>query len=276
MPELPEVETVARQLAPLIVGRTIKAAHVFDPLLLRQPLPPLLERRIVAVARRGKQVVIEFDGAPLALAVHLRMTGRLVYSEQDDGAEGPPLRARFGLDRGELRFLDTRRFGTFTWVDDLRLVEPAGVEPLGPQFTTARLQELLAGSTTPLKVWLLRQEKIVGIGNIYASEILYKAKLDPFRPAGTLLPREIGALRRATIAVLERAIGHSGTTFSDFQDAHGLTGSYQRYLAVYDREGKPCRRCARPIERVVQAQRSTYFCRNCVKRSRPIQRRAPR
>jgi formamidopyrimidine-DNA glycosylase len=263
MPELPEVETVARQLAPLVTGRTVRRLEVLDPLLKPRRLPAVRGRAITAVTRSGKQVVFAFSGAPLFLAVHLRMTGRLIFRESD--AEVAALRARFVLDRGELQFVDTRRFGTFTWSARQETFEPVGVDPLTSRFDVNVLSRLLAHSPTPLKVWLLRQDKLVGIGNIYASEICWEAKLSPFRAAGRLRVAERERLCVAIRLVLERAIANSGTTFSDFQDAHGLTGSYQRLLGVYEREGEPCARCGTAIQRVTQAQRSTYWCSGCLK-----------
>lgn len=263
MPELPEVETVARQLAPLIVGRTVRALELLDPLLGNAPRPSPTGRRIEAVERIGKQVVIRLDGAPHHLAVHLRMTGRLLYSAEPTTGRLPHLRARLRFDRGELQFVDTRRFGTFTWVAERSRLAPAGIDPTGEGFSEVALRALLHRSPTALKVWLLRQDRLVGVGNIYASEICFEAGLSPFRAAGRLSRAESSRLHHAVRQVLTRAIEHSGTTFSDFQDAHGLTGSYQRYLKVYEREGQPCRRCGTTIRRRQQAQRSTYWCPRC-------------
>lgn len=268
VPELPEVETVARQLAPLLTGRIISRVEVLDPLLKKQPVPRLTGRCIEEVRRLGKQVLFSFSGSPLHLAVHLRMTGRLIYEPDPPPAAPSHLRARFSLDQGQLHFIDTRRFGTFTWAADLDRLSPKGLDPFSRQFTPAVLATLAAKSPTALKVWLLRQDKLVGVGNIYASEICYESKLSPFRAAGSLNRHELEALYDATLAVLSRAIDNSGTTFSDFQDAYGLTGSYQRFLGVYEREGEPCHRCGTAIKRRTQAQRSTYWCPACINRSR--------
>ncbi|NJN63501.1 MAG: hypothetical protein HC882_00595 [Acidobacteria bacterium] len=129
-----------------------------------------------------------------------------------------------------------------------------------PDWACRSFNRLLRNARQPLKTWLLRQDRLVGIGNIYASEILHEAGLDPFRAGGELEPVETRRLHRALKAVLRRAIRYCGTTFSDFQDAHGVTGSYQTRLRVYGREGEPCKRCGAPIVRVSQAQRSTYYC----------------
>jgi formamidopyrimidine-DNA glycosylase len=267
MPELPEVETVARQLAPHLVGRRVRALRILDPLLRRGRTPGLRGRRIAEVGRAGKQVRIGFEAADgdgeLWLAVHLRMTGRLQWAEEGTRATSRYLRARFRLDRGHLLFYDTRRFGTFSWSVDRDGAWTGGVDPLDPSLDDRRFGELLAGSSQALKVWLLRQDRLVGLGNIYASEICHVARLSPMRAVNTLDPRERRRLLRATRSVLDRAIRNCGTTFSDFQDAYGVTGSYQQFLRVYGREGLRCRRCGGTIARFVQQQRSTFFCPVC-------------
>ena len=173
------------------------------------------------------------------------------------------LRARFDLDRGALLFVDTRRFGTFDWYRARGDSAPAGIDPLSPELTPPRLEGLLRGSTQNLKAWLLRQDRLVGLGNIYASEILHDARVSPLRDTRSLIDDEIGRLYRSTRKILRRAIRNCGTTFSDFQDARGVEGSYQQYLAVYDRAGLGCPRCRTPIDRVVQQQRSTFHCPGC-------------
>lgn len=265
MPELPEVETVARQLAPCLAGRVVRSLRIFDPLLRRGPQPRPHGRRVAGVRRVGKQVLIEFDNG-LCLAVHLRMTGRLIWAPNKRAeAREDRLRARIGFDRGALLFADTRRFGTFRWFRDAREAEPAGIDPVSAEMTIEALREMTGRARQSLKAFLLRQDRIVGIGNIYASEILWDARLSPRRLASGLRRAEVVRLHDSTRKILIRAIEHCGTTFSDFQDAHGLTGSYQQYLAVYDCEDELCRRCGATVKRIVQQQRSTYFCRGCQK-----------
>jgi len=268
MPELPEVETVARQLAPKLTGRVVHRLTLRDPLLRAGRRPRLRGRVITEVSRSGKQVLIVFSpgpGAPgpLWLAVHLRMTGRLSWSAEPARAERAHLRARLDLDRGALLFHDTRRFGTFSWYRSAEESRPAGVDPLSPGLNPAGMRELLRGSRQNLKAWLLRQDRLVGLGNIYASEILHAARVSPLRAADSLTDDEIRALLRSTRRILRRAIENCGTTFSDFQDARGLTGSYQRYLAVYGRAGERCARCGSVVRRELQQQRSTFFCPGC-------------
>ena len=267
MPELPEVETVARQLAPQIVGRTIRGLEILDPRLRDGPTPRVARRRIVDVTRSGKRVLIGLApgpySTPLWLAVHLRMTGRLLWRARRAGPSPDHLRARLTLDRGMLLFADTRRFGTWSWYRRLEDTAPAGIDPLSAELTLEKLEEMTRDSTQNLKAWLLRQDRLVGLGNIYASEILHSARLSPLRPAGSLERKELRRLRSSTRRILERAIRNCGTTFSDFQDTRGLEGSYQQYLAVYDRTGEGCTRCREPIERIVQQQRSTFYCPAC-------------
>ena len=268
MPELPEVETVARQLASRITGRRVRSFRILDPLLRNGRTPPLRERTVEDVGRLGKQVLLQLSPRPgrhdpLWALIHLRMTGRLIYTDGVDGSARRHLRARMTFDRGALLFVDTRRFGTLHWLRSREEGEPEGLDPLSPAFTPRALAELLDGSGQELKPWLLRQDRLVGLGNIYASEILYAARLSPFRPAGSLTPAEVRRLHSATRRVLRRAIESCGTTFSDFQDARGIEGSYQRLLAVYDRSSRRCRRCRTPIERSVQQQRSTFYCPGC-------------
>ncbi len=264
MPELPEVQTIVNQLERRITGRTIKLVQVLD----KKRLPPrinLRDRRIKRVYRLGKRIVFELSGAKqLFLGIHLRMTGRLVWQEQQSG--GPldkALRARFICDRGELQFLDTRRFGTIDLSSSEKPLLGAGLDPFDKDFSVERLAEMTAGARGNIKSWLLRQDRISGIGNIYASEILFDAGIDPRRVPGSLAVSEIRRIHKSTGKILRRAIENCGTTFSDFQDSHGVSGSYQRFLKVYEREGLRCRRCCGTIERIVQQQRSTYFCPGC-------------
>jgi formamidopyrimidine-DNA glycosylase len=266
MPELPEVETVARQLAPDVEGRRLERVRFIDPLLKaagawRAPRP-YRGRLIERVVRYGKQVVFTLAPGDLHLAIHLRMTGRLRYSE-GGWRDRQHLRAVLQLGRGVVLFHDVRRFGTISWLTDIEQAAPGAVDPLSGAFTVSKLACLLEGCRQELKPWLLRQDRLVGLGNIYASEILHAARLSPLRPAGSLSPSEIRRLHSATRRVLAGAIESCGTTFSDFQDAHGLTGSYQQYLAVYGREGEPCSRCREPVIRIVQQQRSTFLCPSC-------------
>lgn len=268
MPELPEVETIARQLAPLLAGRRITRVNIVDAKLDDAQLIASAGYSIADVRREGKQIALRLTkprGKPREqyLLVHLRMTGRLIYDATQLAPEQKYLRAWFELDCGRLAFHDQRRFGTLTIATGLDAAAGPPYDPLAPQFTKQVLAELLAGSRQPLKSWLLRQDKLAGIGNIYASEILHATGLHPLRPAGTLNPDETAALHGAVRAILRLAIKHCGTTFSDFQDAHGVSGRFQRLLKVYGREGLPCAACQTALVRLVQQQRSTFYCPQC-------------
>jgi formamidopyrimidine-DNA glycosylase len=266
MPELPEVETVARQLASLR-GRRVRRLAILDRRLsVRQPAQ-VQGLTVDDVFRLGKQVVLALRqgrrAAALWLAVHLRMTGRLVWTAAGQGSPPGLARARLLLEGGELTFVDTRRFGTLRLRRSLARLRPAGIDPFAVELSAAVLARLLAPSRQAIKVWLLRQDRLVGVGNIYASEILHVAEIDPRRPGRRLSPQQVGRLHRALRRVLSAAIRACGTTFSDFQDARGRPGTFQRRLAVYGRAGESCRRCGSAIERIVQATRSTFFCPGC-------------
>ncbi|MBT3221479.1 MAG: bifunctional DNA-formamidopyrimidine glycosylase/DNA-(apurinic or apyrimidinic site) lyase, partial [Proteobacteria bacterium] len=265
MPELPEVETVARQLAPTLKGQKLLKVDFLDTKLERTFWPPgslpaafpLAGRSIGNVQRIGKQVVLTLEEPgqkPLWLAVHLRMTGRLVFDVEPQ--EPKHLRARFKLDGGELLFFDTRRFGVIKLHQEMAELVPTGIEPLSNELTSPRLASLLKKSRQPIKTWLLRQDRLVGLGNIYASEILFACAIHPERAAGSLSECEIRRLRRATRAILRRAISHQGTTFSDYRDSRGNKGSFQNLLHVYGKGGEPCKKCETLLVRLVQSGRS--------------------
>jgi len=280
MPELPEVEIVVRGLAPLVSGRRVRKVEVFDSKLALRPDDLPQNSTICTVTRSAKETVFHLvppgkRKPSLWLCVHLRMTGRLIWSDAPAVDRHRHLRAHIILDRGSLSFFDSRRFGILRLLRDLNGAFPSGIDPLGDGFTLERLSELLDGSRQQIKPWLMRQDRLAGLGNLYASEILHAAQLSPFRMAGELDWVEVERLHRVTRRLLERAIRHCGTTFSDFQDSRGQSGRFRRYLNVYDREGKPCHRCRMLVVRVVQQGRSTYYCPKCQRVgriSRPIAR----
>lgn len=270
MPELPEVETVVRQLAPHLDGRTIRSVEVLDPRLLNPSSDGLVGRRIVSVRRLGKQVLIELSGnendrGPLWLCFHLRMSGRLIVDGSRSGQQERHLRARLQLDRGGLNFYDLRRFGLMRVLRSPAEAAPSGIDPLSDGFTPSALAAMLDKARGEIKPWLLRQDRLTGIGNIYASEILFDCRIDPRRAPCSLRKKEIERLHESTVRILNLAVEHCGTTFSDFQDSRGESGSFQNFLAVYARAGQPCRSCGRVVERFVQHQRSTFFCPACQK-----------
>jgi formamidopyrimidine-DNA glycosylase len=271
MPELPEVETVARGLRRLLLGRTITGATVHWPRTVA--CPPLDEfcaqvtgRRVVAVGRRAKYIVIGLDRG--YLLIHLKMSGRLHVVPAGQPL-GKHTRALFDLDDGsQLRFEDIRKFGRIYLVDDLEQVTAGlGPEPLTDDFSLDDLRRLLARRSGRLKALLLNQQFLAGLGNIYADESLFAARLSPLRPANSLTPDEQARLYESIRGVLSSAIASGGTTLDDqgYTDVDGLAGAYQQRIAVYGRRGQPCLICGTPIERVIVAGRSTHFCPQCQK-----------
>ncbi len=284
MPELPEVETICRQLEPEIEGRRIERLEIHDPRWCRPASPAELEkavagRMIKGLGRRGKYLLLALDGEK-TLIMHLRMTGNLILVEDED--ELGHLRARFVLDDGrQVWFTDPRRFGEALLLDDAALdahfASRLGVEPFSAAFTPAALGEIAAGRTVPLKSFLLDQKGVAGIGNIYADEALFRARLHPLSPAGSMKPEHLEALRDAVLAALEAGVDGGGASIDDYRDGRGEKGRMQDEFLVHTREGKPCPRCDGTIERIVVSGRSTYFCPACQVRlrRRPRRRRRP-
>jgi formamidopyrimidine-DNA glycosylase len=292
MPELPEVETIRRQLEPEVAGRTITEAEVLDERWTRPLLPGRVEerltgRRIEDVGRRGKYLVLTLDDGS-ALVMHLRMTGNLLIHEgdgDDDGERlGMPrlyesdtgarhLRARLLLDDGtELWFTDPRRFGhgEVLAADEIDpyFASRLGVEPLEDGLTPAHLLEVSAGRTAPLKSFLLNQAMVAGIGNIYADEALWRAHLHPLSPAGSMRLAHAEDLVEGIVGALETGLANGGSSIDDYRDARGERGSMQDEFLVHTRAGEDCLRCGETIRRIVVGGRSTYFCPNCQVRLR--------
>ena len=291
MPELPEVETVCRQLDPELKGATVEELEVLDPRWCRPMTPGELERMVreatvEGLGRRGKYLLLGLDGAR-TLVMHLRMTGNLVLVDDEsklDPSEGRRLyegersaserhlRARFRLGDGrELWFTDPRRFGEAFLIDDDRLearFAKLGVEPLSDDFTAEHLGAMAAGRTAPLKSFLLDQSRLAGVGNIYADEALFRARLHPLSPAGSMKPAHLEALREGVVAALEAGIDGGGASIDDYRDGRGEKGKMQEEFLVHTREGEPCPRCGAAIARIVVSGRSTYYCPSCQVRLR--------
>ncbi|HEX6938479.1 MAG TPA: bifunctional DNA-formamidopyrimidine glycosylase/DNA-(apurinic or apyrimidinic site) lyase [Longimicrobiales bacterium] len=275
MPELPEAETIARDLRRHVVGRTVTGvnvthADVLAPGLSSRALAAgVVGRRIRDVGRRAKNVVLRFEDGPV-LVVNLGMTGRLVVSEAPRAAELRHVAVRFQLDHGgALLYDDVRRFGRLSlftpdeW--EARQAE-FGVEPLSDAFTAQRLHEMTSRSRSPIRNWLLDQRRVAGLGNIYANEALFRARIHPARPADSLSRAEAAGLRDAIRDVLTEAIRVRGTTLRDYRDARGEAGGFEPRLRVYGREGEPCPVCGTPIERLVLGGRSAFYCPHCQKK----------
>ncbi|HEY2334070.1 MAG TPA: bifunctional DNA-formamidopyrimidine glycosylase/DNA-(apurinic or apyrimidinic site) lyase [Solirubrobacterales bacterium] len=299
MPELPEVETVCRQLDPELTGRRIADLEALDARWCRPTPPAKLEgavqgATIEGLGRRGKYLLLALDGAR-TLVMHLRMTGNLVLVEGErklDPSEGRRLyegersaserhlRARFSLDDGrELWFTDPRRFGEAFLIDDAGLDErfaKLGIEPLSDAFTPEALGEMAANRTVPLKSFLLDQSGVAGVGNIYADEALFRARLHPLSPAGSMKAEHLVALRDAVVAALEAGIDGGGASIDDYRDGRGEKGTMQNEFLVHTREGEPCPRCDGTIVRIVVSGRSTYHCSSCQVRLRRRRQRPKR
>jgi len=267
MPELPEVETIARGLHLRLPGSTITGAAVYWPRTLARPAldefrVQIVGRRVESVGRRGKYIVVELDRG--YLLVHLKMSGQLFVAPAGEALD-PHVRAVLDLDGGrQLRFRDARKFGRIYLVDELEEVTaPLGPEPLAADFTLDSFRRLLGRRSGRLKSMLLNQEFLAGVGNIYADEILFVARLNPLRRADTLTASEQARLYEAIRSVLHRAIAASGTTLPDrnYLDTEGQAGDYR--AQVYGRAGDPCLTCGAPIERLVIGGRSTHFCPKC-------------
>jgi formamidopyrimidine-DNA glycosylase len=296
VPELPEVETIRRQLEPELRGRRIEQLKVFDPRWTRPIAPQALARavegrKITTLRRRGKYLLMDLEGG-MTVVMHLRMTGNLLLVEGDELVAAvdssrflpvgdPYLRARFLLDDGrELRFSDARRFGEARLLQTEHVDEwfdgRLGVEPLSPEFTAEMVERIAAGRRAPLKSFLLDQSGIAGIGNIYADEALFRAELHPLSPAGSLKREQAEALRAGVMEALRVGIERGGASIDDYRDTRGARGSMQDEFLVHTREGQPCPRCGESIRRILVSGRSTYFCPRCQVRLRRRPRRRSR
>jgi formamidopyrimidine-DNA glycosylase len=281
VPELPEVETIRRQLAPHLEGRTIVEIEILDPRWTRPEPPELVEqalrgRRVEKVGRSGKYLIWECSG-DLYLLVHLRMTGSLLF---DPIAEPTHTRVRFELDGAHrIIYVDPRRFGTGhvllgSAARDAYLGARIGIEPMTPEFTTEHLRALARGRRAPVKSFVLDQRRIAGVGNIYADEALFRARIHPLRPAGALTRGQVAELRDAIEEALQAGIEAKGATIDDFRHVDGARGSFQDRFLVHRREGEPCPRCGTAIRKLVVGGRGTYVCERC--QPKPRRRAAAR
>jgi formamidopyrimidine-DNA glycosylase len=272
VPELPEVETIRRALVPALQGRLLEQVAILDP-RLTAPRPPdavaadLRGQRVVRVGRRGKYVVLELSSGS-HLLVHLRMTGSFRLHRNGSLEADPHRRAVVRLDDGsDVSYHDVRRFGTWTLLGPGEL-EPylgrrLGPEPLEPAFTAAELARPLRGRRAPVKSAILDQRTVAGVGNIYADEALWRARIHPKRPAGHLDTAEVRRLHRCIRDALRTGITRQGATLRDYRDPAGAQGSMQEEFKVYGRRGKPCPRCRTDIERLVVGGRSSFVCPSC-------------
>jgi formamidopyrimidine-DNA glycosylase len=298
MPELPEVEHVVRALRPVIVGRRILASEIKLPKLIAPTSPAQFNRKlkgtkISGVSRRGKYILIELDGKQalphgrasdpryqkparqqgLVLAVHLRMTGKFVSLSEDDNLP-KHAHAIFYLDNDRrLVFCDQRQFGVMKLLSRDSVSETKGIselapEPFGEEFTPAYLKDTLSRSRRTLKTLLLDQTRVLGLGNIYAAEALFRAGVNPFKTATTLSAKRVERLHQAILDVLNDAISESSTSRVNLEQSNGFSygEAFERFWQVYEREGEPCANCGTRIRRAAQGGRSTYWCPKCQRR----------
>ena len=280
MPELPEVETIRRQLAPHVEGRVVQHLEILDP-RFTLPLAPdevvdaVEGRRVERLTRRGKYFIFELQD-DVFLMVHLRMTGNLLL---DPAPDTPYQRVIFTLDDGHVvRFCDPRRFGTGELAIGADALEAffagrLGIEPLGDELTGPRLKAMARNRRAPVKAFLLDQRHIAGVGNIYADEALFRARIHPLRPAGKLTGAQCAALADAVKVVLAAGIDAGGSTIDDFRHPDGVTGAFQNDFLVHLRRGEPCPTCGTAVIKLVAAGRGTYVCESC--QPRPRLRRRP-
>jgi formamidopyrimidine-DNA glycosylase len=272
MPELPEVETVRRRLEPVLVGRTLERVDIRDGRLVaprhpREVADELEGERVKAVDRRGKYLVVRFDSGRSLLA-HLRMTGTFRFGGNGSPADDPYARAVVSLDDGsDVVYRDVRRFGTWLLVEptelDPYLGARLGTEPLGRRFTEKALAERLSRRRVPIKGALLDQRTIAGMGNIYADEALWYARVHPLTPAGSLDTADLRRLHRAVRKSLALGVARGGSSLRDYVAPDGSAGSMQQEFRVYGRAGQPCDRCGTTIEKLRVAGRGTSFCPRC-------------
>ena len=279
MPELPEVETIRRQLAPRVEGRGLARVRVQDERWCFPLRPPAMERALAgrwveALGRRGKYLVWELSGERFLLQ-HLRMTGNLLY---DPAVRPVHTRVTIDLDdHHELLYVDARRFGTGQLAEgrdglDAFLAARLGLEPFDEGFDADHLRALARGSRAPVKAFLLDQKRVAGVGNIYADEALFRARVHPLRPAGRVTRAQWEAIAPAIVETLEAGIAANGASIDDFRDLDGAYGSFQDEFLVHLHEGDPCPRCGGPVRKIVAAGRGTYVCERCQPRPRATRR----
>jgi len=270
MPELPEVEAVARSLRPLVLGRLIRSCEVVHPIAVRPATARELARRIAGarvanVVRRGKYLVLKL--APRhrgCLVIHFRLDGQLLWFDSKRVSGHVDVVLHFK--RGVLGFVDRRHFGRVLWYatrGDCAGIRTLGVDPLTARFTPSSLHPLLRASRRPLKLFLTDQTRIAGLGNIYSSESLWRAKLDTRRLTHRISKAEARRLHKGIVGVLQRALECCLDPAPDFRDPDWWFQGLERILGVYDRRGAPCRRCRKRIRRIEQGGRSTCFCLGC-------------
>jgi formamidopyrimidine-DNA glycosylase len=270
MPELPEVETIKRDLQKIVLGKKITKVCVYNPMVIREPSPAVFKKSldglvIKKILRRAKLLILELSNGS-ALTIHLKMTGQLVLRESLNNSEGSKnSRVAFHLSGGKtLNFNDQRLFGELRLIKDwkkLKFVQRLGPEPFA--LTYGDFSNMLSKKKTKIKPLLMDQSFISGIGNLYAAEILFRSKIAPWRSAQSLTGEEKEGLYKKIKEVLTNAITHGGSSVDDYVRLSGKPGNYRKFHRVYGREAKPCFICKSLIKRIVQGGRGTYFCPKC-------------
>lgn len=266
MPELPEVETIKRELERVVLGKKITSVRVQDARVIREPSPEKFKKGLAGcviknILRKAKVLIFELANGK-SLVIHLKMTGQLIYPGGGKGA-----RVSFCLSDGKrLDFNDQRLFAELRLLDDwhsLKFIQGLGPEPFA--LTAEKFREMLAIKKTKIKPLLMDQTFISGVGNLYAAEALFRARIHPQRPAQSLSDKEKEALFKEIKETLSEAIKYKGSSVDQYVQLTGAPGDYLKYHKVYDREGKPCVVCKTPIKRISLGGRGTYFCPKCQK-----------
>ncbi len=273
MPELPEVETVKRDLTQSVLGNRIESLRVLDSRVIRDISPRQFAKRLTGrtiqdISRRGKAIICRLDNAQ-HLIVQLMMTGQLVSLQSLPAALPKETKIIFQLsNQTHLLYNDQRLFGRLTVIEDLagfKHFTKLGPEPFDESFNPRFIKDSFHNRAVAVKKVLLDHTFVAGIGNIYASEILFRSGIDPRRQAGKIKAVEIQRMHRQTIEVLEEAIFHRGSSMRNYRDGLGQKGQFNTLIRVYAREGEPCLNCKKPVIKIVQGGRSTFFCKKCQK-----------
>jgi formamidopyrimidine-DNA glycosylase len=272
VPELPEVETIRAGLEPHLIGRTFDHVEISDARLTRPHDPvetaaELIGETVAAVERRGKYLIVRFETGR-ALLIHLRMTGNLLHLPDGAVVDDPYRRAVVKLDNGsDVAYRDVRRFGTWLLLEpgelEPYLASRVGAEPLSRSLTAKSLVDRIARRRAPVKALLLDQRLFAGVGNIYADEALWWARIHPLRPGHDLSAEELAEIVRSIRRALRLGIARQGATLRDYRGADGAEGRMQTEFRVYGREGEPCQRCGTPIEKTRAGGRGTWYCPHC-------------
>ncbi len=275
MPELPEVQTIVTGLNDILKGKTITSTYIYDDMVIGYPekeqfIEKSRGKKIMSLSRKGKYIIVNFDNNQYRLVIHLRMSGKLLYKERQEGREKHTHVVFEFNDNTDLRFNNVRKFGRLYLIKDDKFenagnIDNLGLEPLSDKFNLKLFKEMLNKRKGMIKPLLMNQEFIAGIGNIYADEALFLAKIRPDRKANNLKEKEIRELYKQLRKILQKGIKMGGTSISDYVNALGETGKFQKELNVYQREGQKCKICSEEIQKKKISGRSARFCPNCQK-----------